>query len=296
MDRVLGLGARRLDASIVAFGTTRVGVLDPRAQLVDADARRPRDRRRRAHRGELVGGDLQSVVPVPPRRTCCSPRASPRRSSSPGSRRGGCCKAPQRCGGAEDAALRRAHRGGAGAAADLRRRPARPEHARAPAGQDRGDGGDLADRARRAAHAVRHSRTRRSAATTSRSGAEGARRSSSRTTPNGEVKGLDEFEDTSAGGAGVLRLPRHGRHGRADAARSSWTGSCVLAAARARRAGCCGRSPAFTFSGWVATLAGWLVTEIGRQPWLVTGILRTADAVGRRQRRRSSARASPPTC
>jgi cytochrome bd ubiquinol oxidase subunit I len=38
---------------------------------------------------------------------------------------------------------------------------------------------------------------------------------------------------------------------------------------------------AFTFSGWMATLAGWLVTEIGRQPWLVTGVLRTADAVGR---------------
>ncbi len=36
-----------------------------------------------------------------------------------------------------------------------------------------------------------------------------------------------------------------------------------------------------TFSGWVATLSGWLVTEIGRQPWLVTGILRTVDAVGR---------------
>ncbi len=36
----------------------------------------------------------------------------------------------------------------------------------------------------------------------------------------------------------------------------------------------------FTFSGWVATLAGWIVTEIGRQPWLVTGLLRTADAVG----------------
>lgn len=34
------------------------------------------------------------------------------------------------------------------------------------------------------------------------------------------------------------------------------------------------------FSGWVATLAGWYVTEIGRQPWLVTGILKTADAVG----------------
>jgi len=36
-----------------------------------------------------------------------------------------------------------------------------------------------------------------------------------------------------------------------------------------------------TFSGWVATLAGWIVTEIGRQPWLVTGILRTEDAAGR---------------
>jgi cytochrome bd ubiquinol oxidase subunit I len=34
-----------------------------------------------------------------------------------------------------------------------------------------------------------------------------------------------------------------------------------------------------TFSGWIATLAGWYVTEIGRQPWLVTGVLSTADAV-----------------
>jgi len=35
---------------------------------------------------------------------------------------------------------------------------------------------------------------------------------------------------------------------------------------------------AMTFAGWLATLAGWYVTEIGRQPWLVTGILRTRDA------------------
>jgi cytochrome bd ubiquinol oxidase subunit I len=34
-----------------------------------------------------------------------------------------------------------------------------------------------------------------------------------------------------------------------------------------------------TFSGWVATLAGWYVTEVGRQPWLVQGVLRSADAV-----------------
>lgn len=31
------------------------------------------------------------------------------------------------------------------------------------------------------------------------------------------------------------------------------------------------------FSGWVATLAGWYVTEIGRQPWIVHGLLRVAD-------------------
>jgi cytochrome d ubiquinol oxidase subunit I len=36
----------------------------------------------------------------------------------------------------------------------------------------------------------------------------------------------------------------------------------------------------FTFSGWAATLAGWMVTEIGRQPWIVHGVMRTAEAVG----------------
>ena len=36
---------------------------------------------------------------------------------------------------------------------------------------------------------------------------------------------------------------------------------------------------AMTFSGWVATLAGWYVTEIGRQPFVVYGLLRTADVV-----------------
>ncbi|MEO1708772.1 MAG: cytochrome ubiquinol oxidase subunit I [Pseudomonadota bacterium] len=37
---------------------------------------------------------------------------------------------------------------------------------------------------------------------------------------------------------------------------------------------------AMTFSGWVATLAGWYTTEIGRQPWLVHGVMTTAEAVG----------------
>lgn len=33
-----------------------------------------------------------------------------------------------------------------------------------------------------------------------------------------------------------------------------------------------------TFSGWIATVAGWYVSEVGRQPWLVQGLLKTADA------------------
>jgi len=32
------------------------------------------------------------------------------------------------------------------------------------------------------------------------------------------------------------------------------------------------------FSGWVATLSGWYVTEIGRQPYLVYGLMRTSEA------------------
>jgi cytochrome d ubiquinol oxidase subunit I len=35
-----------------------------------------------------------------------------------------------------------------------------------------------------------------------------------------------------------------------------------------------------TFSGWVAVLTGWYTTEIGRQPYLVTGVMRTAEALG----------------
>jgi cytochrome d ubiquinol oxidase subunit I len=31
--------------------------------------------------------------------------------------------------------------------------------------------------------------------------------------------------------------------------------------------------------GFLATEAGWVVTEVGRQPWVVQGVLRTADAV-----------------
>ncbi len=36
---------------------------------------------------------------------------------------------------------------------------------------------------------------------------------------------------------------------------------------------------AMTFSGWVATVAGWYVTEIGRQPFIVFGLVKTAEVV-----------------
>src|SRR6202011_4481659 len=32
-------------------------------------------------------------------------------------------------------------------------------------------------------------------------------------------------------------------------------------------------------SGLIALIAGWITTEVGRQPWVVYGVLRTADAI-----------------
>jgi cytochrome bd ubiquinol oxidase subunit I len=92
-----------------------------------------------------------------------------------------------------------------------------------------------------------------------------------------ELKGLDAFKDHPPVapvffafrlmvGVGLLMLAL------------SWLGSWILRKRTPRWLLWC--FAGFTFSGWIATLAGWMVTEIGRQPWLVTGILRTAEAVG----------------
>ena len=95
---------------------------------------------------------------------------------------------------------------------------------------------------------------------------------------DGEVLGLEEFGDERPPvapvfaafrvmvGMGVLMLVL------------SWIGVFLLRTSTPRILLWC--FAGFTFSGWVATLAGWLVTEIGRQPWLVTGILLTAEAAG----------------
>ena len=38
---------------------------------------------------------------------------------------------------------------------------------------------------------------------------------------------------------------------------------------------------AMTFSGWLAVVSGWYVAEIGRQPYLVYGVLKTVDAAAK---------------
>jgi cytochrome bd ubiquinol oxidase subunit I len=96
---------------------------------------------------------------------------------------------------------------------------------------------------------------------------------------NGEIKGLDTFKGKhppvaplfwgfrTMVGVGILMLA------------VSWTSVWVLWR-RDKLPIWLGRIlVAMTFSGWLATLAGWYVTEIGRQPYLVYGVLMTADAV-----------------
>lgn len=97
---------------------------------------------------------------------------------------------------------------------------------------------------------------------------------------NGHVEGLNAFEGEHPPvtpvfwsfrvmvGVGLLML--------GVAASGVW----MLVRRRAFPAGYLKVLVGMTFSGWVATVAGWYVTEIGRQPWLVQGILRAADAVG----------------
>ena len=98
--------------------------------------------------------------------------------------------------------------------------------------------------------------------------------------PTGEVKGLNEFSVDIPPvapvffafrvmvGVGVLMIVL------------AWLGAWATRRGRVPSRRILWIFAAFTFAGWVATLAGWIVTEMGRQPWLVAGLLRTMDAVG----------------
>jgi cytochrome d ubiquinol oxidase subunit I len=59
---------------------------------------------------------------------------------------------------------------------------------------------------------------------------------------------------------------------------TAWSGVWGMRKGREPRPAWLRVAVAMTFAGWVATLAGWYVTEIGRQPYLVYGVLTTAEA------------------
>jgi cytochrome d ubiquinol oxidase subunit I len=96
---------------------------------------------------------------------------------------------------------------------------------------------------------------------------------------DGEVKGLKDFGDKIPPvapvffafrimvGIGLLMLL------------ASWLGRWKLRGDRELPRWMAKGLVLMTFSGWIAVLAGWYVTEIGRQPYLVTGVLTTAEAV-----------------
>ncbi len=98
--------------------------------------------------------------------------------------------------------------------------------------------------------------------------------------PDGEIKGLDSFEGRHPPVAPVFFAFRL-----MVAVGLLMVGVSWIAWWQQRR----GAAPsalvvraliAMTFSGWVAVVAGWYTTEIGRQPWLVYGVLSTAQAAG----------------
>ena len=95
-----------------------------------------------------------------------------------------------------------------------------------------------------------------------------------------EVKGLDAFEPDRPPVAPVFFAFRVMVGMGVAMLTVAWFGAWATRRGRAAPRWLLWVFAAFTFAGWIATLAGWLVTEIGRQPWLATGILRTAKAVG----------------
>lgn len=96
---------------------------------------------------------------------------------------------------------------------------------------------------------------------------------------NGEIKGLNEFKGEHPPvapvfysfrvmvGMGMLMLA------------TAWAGAFYLYRSNKLPPWLTKVFMAMSFSGWIATLAGWYVTEVGRQPYLVSGVLTTQDAV-----------------
>ncbi|GJG94137.1 cytochrome ubiquinol oxidase subunit I [Cupriavidus pauculus] len=98
---------------------------------------------------------------------------------------------------------------------------------------------------------------------------------------DGEIKGIDAFADRHPPvtplffafrimvGVGLLMLA------------VSWLGTWQIRRQGAPAPWLARVLVAMTFSGWIALVAGWYVTEIGRQPYLVYGVLTTAQAASK---------------
>ena len=96
---------------------------------------------------------------------------------------------------------------------------------------------------------------------------------------DGEIKGLNEFKGEHPPVAPIFFSFRIMVGMGMAMLLISWLGAFFIVRKRPLPSWLLKTYVAMTFSGWVATLAGWYVTEIGRQPYLVSGVLRTADAV-----------------
>jgi cytochrome d ubiquinol oxidase subunit I len=98
---------------------------------------------------------------------------------------------------------------------------------------------------------------------------------------NGEVKGIKAFGDLHPPvaplffafrimvGVGVLMLL------------VSWLGVWQIRRPQSLQPWLARVLVAMTLIGWVALIAGWYVTEIGRQPWLVQAVLTAAQAASK---------------
>jgi cytochrome d ubiquinol oxidase subunit I len=94
----------------------------------------------------------------------------------------------------------------------------------------------------------------------------------------GEIKGLNEFEGDHPPVAPVFYAFRIMIFAGFAMLAVSWLASFQLYKNKAPSKFTARFLLVMTFSGWIATIAGWYVTEIGRQPYLVQGVLRVSEA------------------
>ena len=94
---------------------------------------------------------------------------------------------------------------------------------------------------------------------------------------NGEIKGIQDFADHPPVGPVFWAFRIMVGMGLLMFA-VSWFASYELGSKKTLSKRTAMMLVAMTFSGWVALVSGWYVTEVGRQPWLVYGLLTTAQA------------------